>query len=433
MSKRIPTVTRQLIEGAVLPIQTKTYTVIPHSDVINITEKTLEEKGFEIIQDRYKCTKSAQVAQGVYYLNYGHDPEMKMMFAWSNSYDKSLRFRCAIGGSLENGATILSGANLGSWARRHSGTALQETTDTIKAQISNSAVYYQKLVDDKNFMEKITLDLKSQSEFAGRLFVEMDLITSEQISDMKYWIKEDPNRNTLWDFYKYLVTTLQKSHPAKWMDCQIAAHMWICNEFKIPDTPLVIPVSEPAGEVQGPVIQEPGHQVTLEESIAEIVKETGEPEVIQTGFQSLTEPVVIEESEQGEPLVSVEFGTVDLGGFGDHKFDLPLYKPEPFNPGPVNAKMKAQAADLIEMLNQQKLEAEQDEVKQVVKETMNEIPNFGIQSENLTVSDEKSILVEEVIPVQDPDQPHIFTAENDEATECIICGKGIMDSIHDEF
>lgn len=447
MSKRIPTVTRQLIEAAVLPLQTKTYTVIPHSDVINITEKTLEEKGFEIISDRYKCTKSAQVAQGIYYLNYGHDPEMKMMFAWSNSYDKSLRFRCAIGGSLENGSTILSGANLGSWARRHSGTALQETTDTIKAQISNSASYYQKLVDDKNFMEKITLDLKSQSEFAGRLFVELDLITSEQISDMKGWIKEDPDKNTLWNFYTYLVTVLQKSHPAKWMDCQIAAHMWICNEFKIPDTPLIIPVSEPAGEIQEPVVQEPGHQITLQESIAEVVKETGEPEVIQTGFQSLIEPVVIEKNDQGESLVSIEFGTIDIK---EHVKD-------------VNTKIKLQSTTLIEQLAQQKLEAEQDEVKQVVQETLNQVPDFGIstpgevvfldvESENLTVSDNKSVLQEqaeqliiealptmtipvegEVIQTQDPNQPHIFTAESDEATECMICGKGIMDSIHDEF
>ncbi len=391
MSKRIPTVTRQLIESAVLPVQTKTYTVISHKDVIQITEKVLMEKGFDIINDRYKCTKSAQVAQGVYALNYGEDPEMKMMFAWSNSYDKSLRFRCGVGGRLDNGAVLLSGNNLGSWARRHSGNALNETTDTIKTQISNAGVYYAQLVHDKTNMKLVTLTFKQQAEIAGRLFVELELVNTEQISEMKAWIKEDPTKNTLWDLYSYLVTALQKSHPAKWMDAQIAAHLWVCNEFNLPLLPVIpVPVQESHdGEVLPgpepiPVPEITVHQVTLEESIAEIAKEEGIPETLDTGFQSLSEAVVIEKSADGAPLVSIEFGTLDLS-----------------KPG------KPTATDLMEQIKRQASEV----------------------AEEFKITEDDS----EPFQMPDPDQPHIFTAETDEAVECMICGKSITDNIHDSF
>lgn len=428
MSKRIPTVTRQLIEAAIVPLQTKTYTVIPHADVINITEKILGEKGFVITTDKYKCTKSAQVAQGVYHLDYGDDPEMKMMFAWSNSYDKSLRFRCGVGGRLENGATILSGANLGSWARRHSGNALQETTDTIKEQIDHAGEYYAQLVHDKESMKQIPLGFKEQSEMAGRLFVELNLINTEQVSDMKNWIRADRSRDNLWTMYEYIVTSLQKSHPAKWMDAQIAVHYWVTNEFNIPVLPqtvsqtqpvVSIPLSEIPDSTTGTSLPKsliepyPGHQVTLEESIAEVTAVTGEPLVIEPVISviDVMKDYQIEVNkkthahdfnallEKQRILAEAEEEPIEMGNFGDDKLDLPLYEPTEFGTG--NPVQHGSQVDVMAPFP-------------ITQDIPGETDGQGFE-------------------LPDPNQPHIFTVEKDEDEKCFICGKVITDEIHEPF
>lgn len=128
---------------------------------------------------------NAQIAQGVYHLNYGNDPEMGMMFAWSNSYDKSMRFKCAIGAYVfvcSNG--IVSG-DMGSWGRKHTGSAAEETQEAILLQIDNADVYYNQLVLDKENMKQIILKPKNSAEIMGRLFLEHKLINVEQLSIVK--------------------------------------------------------------------------------------------------------------------------------------------------------------------------------------------------------------------------------------------------------
>src|ERR1019366_4018691 len=98
MPKRATLTTQDYLINAALPVQTETYTVISHGDVIKKTKEVLAAKGFEIERELYRCNDGAQVAQGVYHLKYGDDPDMGMMFAWSNSYDKTMRFKCSIGG-----------------------------------------------------------------------------------------------------------------------------------------------------------------------------------------------------------------------------------------------------------------------------------------------------------------------------------------------
>ena len=90
MSKRANLTTQEYLINAPLPQATATYTVIPHKDVIDLVKKGLAEKGFGIERELYRCNLDAQVAQGVYHLKYGNDPDMGLMFAWSNSYDKSM-------------------------------------------------------------------------------------------------------------------------------------------------------------------------------------------------------------------------------------------------------------------------------------------------------------------------------------------------------
>ena len=98
--------TKTYLENAELPEHNESYAVIPHIDVIENTTNMLNAAGFTITEEIYRANANANVAQGIYHIKptNSHDidvineTEIGMMFGWTNSYDKSTRFQCAIGG-----------------------------------------------------------------------------------------------------------------------------------------------------------------------------------------------------------------------------------------------------------------------------------------------------------------------------------------------
>ena len=65
---------------------------------------------FKVNQEHYRCTGNGNIAQGVYRLTFMDDPELSMMFAWSNSYNKQMRFKCGIGAYInQTGSSMVCG------------------------------------------------------------------------------------------------------------------------------------------------------------------------------------------------------------------------------------------------------------------------------------------------------------------------------------
>ena len=116
------------------------YTVIEHKDAMNFTADYLNKSGFSIVNEIYRANKDGGVAQGIYHIKpftYNtpgliDEPDLGMMFAWTNSYDKSLRFHCAIGAYVQACSNGLICGEL-NYSRRHVGSADYD----IKMQISN--------------------------------------------------------------------------------------------------------------------------------------------------------------------------------------------------------------------------------------------------------------------------------------------------------
>ena len=261
MATRATVATKEYLKSVSLPEQTDSYTTISHGFIIDNTLARLAEKNFEIKSEVYRTNKQGDVAQGVYHLNYGNDPEMGMMFAWSNSYDKSMRFKCAIGGyvfACMNG--VISG-DMGSWARRHSGTADTETLEMITSQIENANFYYDQLVKDKSVMKNIIMTKRQQAELIGRVYFEYNMITSEQLSVVKAESKRpsfdyNTDKDSMWQLYNNITLSLQRSHPRTWMDQQRMVH-WLVNKEYLPK----------------PVAQEPTNQIDLIDMIKDVESE----------------------------------------------------------------------------------------------------------------------------------------------------------------
>lgn len=251
MPKKIQEYGKAHLISVALPAHGDTYTVISHESVINMSTLALTNAGFTIVEEEYRATADGQIAQGIYKLNYNSDPELSMMFAWTNSYNKQVRFKCGVGAYVNKTGTVMVCGDMGSWARKHTGTADTETQETIDEQVANAHMYYNQLCSDKASMELITMNKRKQSQMLGILFAEYQILTTEQASmirdQMKRPVHVFSNTDSLWAFYNYVTTALQHSHPKTWMEDQRILHMFISevNKFAPTSTPAPLYVATP--------------------------------------------------------------------------------------------------------------------------------------------------------------------------------------------
>lgn len=250
MPKKIKDCTWDYLTGIPLPVHADTYTVISHENVMDYTKTALINAGFTIEREEYRATADGQIAQGVYRLHYGTDQELSMMLAWTNSYNKQVRFKCGIGAYINSNGTVMVCGEMGNWARKHTGTADTETIATITDQVTNAHMYYNQLVSDKNVMQTITMTKRKQAQLLGILFAEYQILTTEQASIVRQQMDKPSyvfaDNNSLWAFYNYITLALQQSHPKTWMEDQRILHYFInsVNNFPVCSQPAQVPEDE---------------------------------------------------------------------------------------------------------------------------------------------------------------------------------------------
>lgn len=273
MPKKIAECTKAHLVGVPLPNHAATYTVISHQSVIDYVYTELANAGFSVISEEYRCTADGNIAHGIYKLNYNSDPELSMMFAWTNSYNKQVRFKCGVGGYINLTGTTMVCGDMGSWARKHTGTADEETIKTIQEQIANAHMYYNQLCSDKDSMKGITLNKRKQAQLLGILFAEYQILTTEQASLVRQQMDRPSHvyadSNSLWAFYNYVTIALQHSHPKTWMEDQRVLHYFIStmNNFQQCSAPAQIVVPVPTDITANTTVVNP-NQVDLEDLIA---------------------------------------------------------------------------------------------------------------------------------------------------------------------
>jgi len=275
MPRKIKNVTRDYIVNVPLPNHADTYTVISHESIIDYAFQELTSQGFGIVEEEYRCTHDGQIAQGIYKLEYNSDPELSLMFAWANSYNKQMRFKCAIGTYINASGAVMISGDMGSYNRKHTGSADADTIASMQAQITNAMMYYDQLVDAKNEMKSIQLTDRRQAEILGILFAEYEVLNTEQASFVRNQMTKpsffyNGGKNTLWAFYNHVTLALQQSHPRTWMEYQRVLHFVLTEELDTPGVSVSV-----VGDVvvqEDPLYAYPG-QTNILDQIAEMEAE----------------------------------------------------------------------------------------------------------------------------------------------------------------
>jgi len=313
MPRKIQSTTKADLTSVPLPSHGASYTVISHQFVIDYAYQALANAGFTIVDEEYRCTADGQIAQGIYKLNFNNDPELSMMFAWTNSYNKQVKFKCVVGAYINNTGSVMISGEVGSWVRKHTGSADTETKATIDEYVTNAHMYYTQLCSDKAAMETITLTRRKQSQLLGVLFAEYEILTTEQASSVRDQMKKPyhvfASTDSLWTFYNYVTVALQSSHPKTWMEDQRILHYFISTigNFQQCSTPaqVVEPINNVSTPVEDPLASNYGQPENQTNLLVQIAEVTGDDSMLQAQHPLTPNdaiPPVQEEVENKEVL-----------------------------------------------------------------------------------------------------------------------------------
>jgi len=329
MPRKIKNVTRDYIVNVPLPNHADTYTVISHQSIIDYAFQELTNQGFGVVEEEYRCTHDGQIAQGIYKLEYANDPELSLMFAWANSYNKQMRFKCAVGTYINNNGAVMIAGEMGTYNRKHTGSADIDTVVSMRSQITNAMMYYDQLVDAKNEMKVINLTDRRQAELLGILFAEYEVLTTEQASFVRNQLTKpdffyNGGKNTLWAFYNHVTLALQQSHPRTWMEDQRVLHFVLTEELDFTAS-----VSEPVEDLtqpMDPLYAYPG-QTNILDQIAEIEAQeivndeivtytdpagnTFEAPVVTESFMDQLEEAMVEKQEEENEFIETQLYTAE--------------------------------------------------------------------------------------------------------------------------
>jgi len=224
--------------NAPLPEKTGRYTPIAHPRVIGYITEMLDKQGFKIKKSTYRSAAEGLIGQGEYHLEYGNDPEMGLMLAWQNSYNKQVSFKYAIGAHVFVCANGVVCGDLASYKRRHTGTADSDALEYIETYIKQAKEIFERLVHDREELKKHTLGWKDVAEMVGRMYLYDQIITSTQLNIMKREM-DNPTYSygvepmNAWSIYNYATHAFKEDSPRNWINRHIDLHNFFSKEFNL--------------------------------------------------------------------------------------------------------------------------------------------------------------------------------------------------------
>lgn len=337
MSKRIPTgITRSYLESVALPNHGGRYTPISHKSIIDKVHEELAKRGFNVETELYRANVSGSVANGMYILDQGSDPDMKMMFVWGNSYDKSMRFKCGVGVYIPKTGNYIFSGNLSSYARKHTGKADEEAIQMIQTQLNMANAHYADLLASRDILINHTGTIRTYAELVGRMFIEKQCLNKEQASSVrdrllnKVSLLDNLEYDNAWNFYNSVATSLRMSHPKNWFEDQAECHNIINSHFAlvtltqvgIPDLPVQDSVQE---DVQDSA-KEPDNQLSIFDVMSEEVPQDENDYPFVEIPEEVQEEMAIDNSLEQKTAEGVADPDEEFFNFGDAElptFELP--------------------------------------------------------------------------------------------------------------
>jgi Domain of unknown function (DUF932) len=227
-------ITRADIINAPISELTHSYTPVSNQLIINTALEEFDKCGYKLIGESYMTEKNMQKFVGKFTLQHDN-PEMNMMFAFKNSYNKSMS------AGVVNGAQVFvctNGCLSGTYktVRKHTGDANTIVVHGIKENIKKLHDEFEQVVIDNNRMKEIEMTKKTIAELVGNFYCNETIITSRQLDVIKGQLFEEEGfnygvNNSLYNVYQAITHSLKKSHPNDYVQNHIDTHNFMLQEI----------------------------------------------------------------------------------------------------------------------------------------------------------------------------------------------------------
>ena len=226
--------TKELIMNTPVPVQTRTYKPVSHSQLIDLTLNSIEKAGFKLDKETYSSAVDGQVANGRFSISNVADSEMQLQIGWQNSYNKQLTLKFAIGTRILVCSNGCVSGDFGAFKRKHVGEIQSFTPGAIIDYIAQAGEAFTLMQQQRESMKQIEITKRTKAELVGRMMLEEQFITSTQLNIISRELKaptHDYNaKDSLWELYNYTTFAMKETHPAQWMESHIKAHKFF-NEY----------------------------------------------------------------------------------------------------------------------------------------------------------------------------------------------------------
>lgn len=228
---------KQLLLSTELPAQSRTYKPVPHRQLIDVTLESIDRCGFILDSEMYSAAADGKKANGKYHLSYGNDPEMGLMVAWQNSYDKSMSLKLGVGSHVFICSNGLIVGDVGTYKSKHVGQVQQITPEAIREYICRAGENFEQMIAEKAKLKEIELSKRITAELLGRLLIEDACITSTQLNIIRRELKE-PSYDyqapgTAWELLNHITHAHKDCSPLTWMKQSADTHQFFVNEFQL--------------------------------------------------------------------------------------------------------------------------------------------------------------------------------------------------------
>lgn len=219
-----------------LPINSKKYSVIPHSVVLTELEQKLEKNNYEIDSTKYLTANNNQIITAVYRLKSSEDLDIKPSITLTNSYNRTRKAGVRAGMEVlicKNGMIGHLGTN---YSRKHIGDfALRDFQQNIDKAILNLEPEIQILRNNVKQMKNIEINDRIKAQLIGDMLINESMINSVQLGIIQKELKFSENfkTNSLWDFYNNVTEGFKHNHPLLYDKQHIKFHTYISDVFSL--------------------------------------------------------------------------------------------------------------------------------------------------------------------------------------------------------
>ena len=229
-----------------IPKATASYCPISNKEVIYTALEELDKNGFTVKSEFHKTDSSKNKFVGAFIVS-GGNSEMDIMFGYKNSYDRSMSAAFALGSNIMICSNSVVTGEI-AMIRKHTGTANIDLKLGIREGVKRLGDNFISIEKQLEEMKSKEITKRIQSELIGRLFLEEELITAQQLSIIKKELKVESFdygiKDSMYNLYQAVTHSMKVSHPRTYLRGHIDAHKFFIEAANIvsPVRQLVLPV-----------------------------------------------------------------------------------------------------------------------------------------------------------------------------------------------